>query len=46
MASPQSASRQPMSPGHRNAWILTAYGIFGLGLLCAIAYTVAQYAVQ
>ncbi len=39
-------TRPPMSEGQRNAWILTVYGIFGLGVLGVIFYTVAQYAVR
>jgi hypothetical protein len=39
----EGAQQQERPVGHRNAWILTAYGIFGLGLLCLIAYAVAQY---
>ena len=30
--------------GHRSAWILTGYGIFGLVMISLIAYSVAQYA--
>jgi hypothetical protein len=40
---PQGTNQQEGSAGHRNAWILTAYGIFLLGLLCLIAYAVAEY---
>ena len=39
----ERAQRHERPAGHRNAWILTAYGIFGLGLVCLIAYAVAQY---
>ena len=34
------------SEGHRSAWILTGYGIFGLAVISLIAYSVAQYAVR
>ena len=29
--------------GHRSAWIVTGYGIFGLAVISLIAYSVAQY---
>lgn len=40
------AQKKSMSDAHRNAWILTGYGIFGLFLLGLIAYSVAEYAVR
>ena len=41
-----SSQKKPMSAEHRNAWLLTGYGIFGLFLLGLIAYSVAEYAVR
>ncbi len=46
VAAGQHGAQPETASGHRNAWIVTGYGIFGLGLLAAIAYTVAQYAVR
>ena len=42
----QVAEHPEHADGHRNAWILTGYGIFGLVVMSLIAYTVAQYAVR
>jgi len=42
----QQAEHPEHVDGHRNAWILTGYGIFGLVVMSLIAYTVAQYAVR
>lgn len=40
----QQAPQQSVE--HRNAWVFTGYGIFGLGMLAAVAYACAQYAVR
>ena len=45
-AQTKPSQKKPMSNEHRNAWILTGYGIFGLFLLGLIAYSVAEYAVR
>ena len=42
----QQVDHPEHADGHRNAWILTGYGIFGLVVMSLIAYTVAQYAVR
>ena len=42
----QAAEHPERAEGHRSAWILTGYGIFGLVVMSLIAYTVAQYAVR
>ena len=38
------AEHSERADGHRSAWILTGYGIFGLAVISLIAYSVAQYA--
>jgi hypothetical protein len=46
VAAQPAGVRPEAADGHRNAWILTGYGIFGLVLLAIIAYSVAQYVVS
>ncbi len=45
-AGTQHGDPQERAEGHRSAWILTGYGIFGLAVLSVIAYSVAQYVVR
>ena len=40
------AEHSERADGHRSAWILTGYGIFGLAMISLIAYSVAQYAAR
>jgi hypothetical protein len=40
------AEQLERADGHRSAWILTGYGIFGLVMISLIAYSVAQYAAR
>ena len=42
-AGTQQDGHPQQSEHHRNAWILTGYGIFGLAVISMIAYSVAQY---
>jgi hypothetical protein len=43
-AGTSEAEHLERADGHRSAWILTGYGIFGLVMISLIAYSVAQYA--
>jgi hypothetical protein len=44
-ATPVASQSSPAMPknGHRNVWVLTAYGISGLALFGVLAYYFVQY---
>jgi hypothetical protein len=42
-SSTSRSSTQAVSDNHRNVWVLTAYGISGLGLLGVLLYYFSTY---